>query len=188
MIVRDYYRLSHPDAPIAASYGTRAKCEEWRDRNPCQRPIETYRIDPVPCCGCCGDDFSAVRERGGSIATYSGSVTRCDRHWERNPCAVPGCSRTSAARERDGGPGHWLADDQIICAEHWRRYVPPRSRERRLYHRHFRRAKKLGWNDDRIASFYAFWNRLVQRVRARATEGHLDEAEINRLFGWSADD
>lgn len=124
-------------------------------------------------CECCGAPASLW------IARSNG---RCWTHQGRNPCAVEGCTRTTAAPESGR-----LSSDDWFCAEHWRRYVPPRSRERRLYHRHFRRAKKLGWNDDRIASFHAFWNRLVARVRARATEGHLDETEINRMFGWTDD-
>lgn len=194
MIVRDYCSLSHPDA-VGANYGTRAKCEEWRDRDPLRRPPESYVIEPVSYCACCGDDFSAVRDRGGSIATYSGGITRCDRHWDRNPYVVPGCSRTRAAPERDGGPGHWLADDQVICGEHWRRYVPPRSSLRRAYHRFWRLAKRQatpdnphGWTMGLSRRFDRFWRGLVAHVRRKATEGHLDEAEINRLFGWASED
>lgn len=163
--------------------------ETWEgmSRNTLERFIERdgfdrqqFFIKPRPVCACCGD-VDIVKNADGFYSPY-----RCAKHHHWNPCVIEGCTRMRSAIGTDGKIR--LANNQVVCAEHWRRYVPPRSRERRLYHRHFRRAKRLGWNDDRIASFYAFWNRLVARVRARATEGHLDEAEINRLFGWTAED
>lgn len=126
----------------------------------------------APVCACCGSP-DTIKHATGLAWPY-----RCERHRTRNPCAVEGCSRTREA------PTHFLADDQTICADHWRRYVPPRSRARRAYHAHFRRAKKLGWGDGRNKAFWRFWSTLVQMVRRRADAGHLDEAEINRLMGW----
>lgn len=106
-------------------------------------------------------------------------VWACSEHRERIKCVVPDCVRT-ASREKRGS--EW------ICSEHWRRYVPPRSRLRRLYHAHFRRAKRLGWDDKRTAQFWRFWEWLVDGVIARATEGHIDMTEINKLFGWTDGD
>lgn len=125
-------------------------------------------------CECCGD--IACRGYGDGEGN-----PRCHRHLDRNPCAIEGCARTTAA------PRGQMANDQWICAEHWRRYVPPGSRERRLYHRHFRRAKRLGWDAARRRSFWNFWDRLIARVRARATDGSIDEKAIAELFGWDLD-
>jgi hypothetical protein len=180
MIRRDYWRLSHPNASCAASYGTRAMCEEWRDRNPLGRDPTSYVIERVPCCDCCGDDFACVRDRGGSISHFSNGQVRCDRHIDRNPCAIEGCARTTAA-PKSGAVG----DDQWLCAEHWRRLVPPRSRLRRAYLAFFRRAKRQGgWDEDLKRRFWRFWDAVVRTARRRATQGRLDEAEINRMFGW----
>lgn len=130
----------------------------------------------APVCACCGSP-ATIKHATGLTWPY-----RCEKHRTRNPCAVEGCARTREAPV-DGGT-HFLADDQMICADHWRRYVPPRSRVRRAYHAHFRRAKKLGRGGGRNKAFWRFWTTLVQMVRRRADSGHLDEAEINRLMGW----
>lgn len=122
-------------------------------------------------CACCG---------GEPHSWVTRSDARCWKHLERNPCAVEGCQRTTAAPASGK-----LSSDEWICPEHWRRYVPARSRERRLYHRHFRRAKRQGWTDDNRIAFWTFWRRLVARVRERASDGLIDEAEINRLMGWN---
>lgn len=178
MITRDYWRLSHPAAPQAASYGTRAMVEEWRDRNPLRRPAETYLIEKVPCCDCCGDDSHIVVQRGGFVAVHESGAVRCDRHYGRNPCAIEGCKRTTAAPSSGE-----LRNDQWFCGEHWRRYVPPRSLRRRLYHRFFRLAKRDGWGDDLRRRFWRFWDRLVADARRRATEGDLNMDEIERIIG-----
>ena len=182
MIVLDLYRLSHRDAPMAASYGPLATCEQWRDHRLQVLDRDGFSIDPIPCCGCCG-----VYQLGhgiDSITTWPNAATRCSRHHGRNCCAIEGCNRTRAAPLHNGEPVH--ADDQALCAEHWRRLVPPRSRVRRAYHAHFRRAAKLGWDADRIAAFERLWDAIIRMARRRATEGRIDEAEIHRLMGWDA--
>ena len=121
-------------------------------------------------CGCCGEP---------ARFWIRGSWARCAKHETRNPCAIEGCRRTRAAPASGR-----LGDDQWLCAEHWRAYVPPRSRARRTYHAHFRRAKRLGWDDARAEAFWRFWNALVRMARRRAGEGFINEAEINRLMGW----
>lgn len=132
-------------------------------------------------CGCCG-----VNRLGGgveSITRYSSSAVRCSKHHGRNPCAIEGCRRTRAAPLGDHGfPCHH--DDQWICAEHWRRFVPPRSRLRRTYHAHFRRAKRQGWTERNRVAFWRFWEWLIITVRRRSGEGHVDIDEINRIMGW----
>lgn len=75
--------------------------------------------------------------------------------------------------------------DGFLCSEHWRAFVPPRSPQRRIYHRFFKRAKRYGWNDSSSAAFWRIWRRIVATARARAV-GDIDEVEIRRLFGWDA--
>lgn len=118
-------------------------------------------------CTCCGE-----------IAWFGPMEPRCNRHKDRNPCAIEGCKRTRAAK------GHFR-NDQWLCSERWRRYVPPGSPMRRAYHRFFRLAKRHGWTDDLRRRFWRFWDALVKRVRRQATDGRLDETEINKMFGWS---
>ena len=65
--------------------------------------------------------------------------------------------------------------------------MPPRSPERQVYHRFFRVAKRTGWTADLKTRFWRFWDGLIKRVRRRAETGHIDQAEIERLFGWSED-
>jgi hypothetical protein len=183
MIVIDYCRLSHPDVPMAASYGSRAMCEEWRGRMPvfAGRTRESYLIEPVSHCGCCG----AIMPYAGSLVTWPDGATRCSKHHDRNPCAIEGCRRTAAADGRYG-------DDQWLCGEHWRRYVPPRGLRRTTYLWFFRQARKHGWGwkgpDGKSARldwrFHRYWDVLVRQARRRAKEGHIDEAAINRLMGW----
>lgn len=102
---------------------------------------------------------------------------RCSRHRERNPCSIEGCKRSTKASER------WSGIDIWICSEHWRNGCPPRSPERKVYHRFFRRAKRFGWNDRSSEAFRRIWRRILAIARARAA-GDIDEAEIRRLFGW----
>lgn len=194
MIVLDLWRISHPDAPGAASEGTLAQCEEWRARDPMRTGGDGYVIERVRACGCCGR-HTLNGSMSDSITTYSNGATRCSDHHGRNPCAIEGCRRTRAAAVYTSGQlqGHpYHADDQTFCAEHWKRYVPPRSRMRRAYNRYFAQAKRHGWGwkgkDGRSARldwrFSRFWDSLVKVARRRAQEGHLDMAEINRLMGW----
>lgn len=131
-------------------------------------------------CRVCGDP--AAFEPGATVEAEQlrPHTWRCTKHKDRNPCVIEGCKRSTNA-------GSQLRDDQWFCGEHWRRFVPPRSRARRLYHSHFRRAKKMGWTKKNRLAFWGFWDRLVQRARTRATEGHLDVAEINRIMGWDND-
>lgn len=181
MITRDLYRLSHPDAPHCANIGTRAQCEEWRGRDPVGQPLETYLIAPVAYCSVCG--LASALEECPACITWDNGETRCRRHEDRNPCVVEGCMRTRASK------GHPLSDAHI-CGEHWRKYVPPRSPERRALQRMFRLAKKAGfnrntrWSDDLERRYWRIWAAVVQRGRRRSSAGHIDEAAIHRLFGW----
>jgi hypothetical protein len=196
MIVLDLWRLSHLDAPGYVSHGTLAQCEEWRDtrRMPGDLARDRYVLERKPACGCCGRHWLKGSPEDSLTVWLNGAV-RCADHWGRNPCAIEGCKRTRAAPtysawEAAGEPFH--ADDQTLCAEHWRAYVPPRSRLRRAYHAYFAQAKRHGWGwkgkSGRSARldwrFHRFWDALVKMARRRATDGFVDEAAINRLMGW----
>jgi hypothetical protein len=104
--------------------------------------------------------------------------SRCWRHLARNPCAIEGCTRSTAADGRE------LALDQWLCSIHWRAFVPPRSRRRRAYHAFFRKAKKYGWTADLRRRFWRYWRFLIASSRRRATGGNIDVTEINKFMGW----
>lgn len=105
--------------------------------------------------------------------------SRCDRHQGRNPCAIEGCHRSRPAPSNGE-----LGLDQVICGRHWRALIPARSRARRAYHAHFRRAKRQGgWSYSSVKRFYRFWDSLVALARRRAASGHIDIAAIEREFG-----
>lgn len=66
------------------------------------------------------------------------------------------------------------------------------ARARRAYLTFHRQAKRHGWGwkgkGGRSARldwrYRQFWDALVRMVRRRSTEGHIDQAEIDRLMGW----
>jgi hypothetical protein len=76
-----------------------------------RRPNMQFAIEQRFSCRCCG--------------TWAEPNLRCLKHQGRNPCAIEGCQRTTSA------PRGRLADDGWMCAEHWRRHVPPHSTVRR---------------------------------------------------------
>jgi hypothetical protein len=171
--------------------------ETWErmSRHALERFLEQEHFDPAlfvikprPVCACCGD-VDIVKNADGFYSPY-----RCAKHRDWNPCVIEGCKRVRVAPVRSDGRAY-LANNQVICSQHWRRYVPPRSPARRAYHRFWRIAKKQatpdnphGWTVGLNRRFDRFWRGLVAHVRRKATDGHLDEAEINRLFGWAAED
>lgn len=137
----------------------------------------------APICACCGDvefrDLTCVApNRDPELREY-----RCETHRDRNPCVVEGCRRTRAASGNHSSRA-------TVCGEHWRRYVPPGSAERRALQRMVRLAKKRGhakteiWPDELEDRYWRVWFAIVRRVRARSTDGQLDVTEINKLFGW----
>lgn len=143
-----------------------------------QRPSAPVSVMAAPRCACCGAD-----EHRAQMFRFRGGIWRCVKHKDRNPCVADGCQRTRAANGHPSNESH-------ICGDHWKRYVPPRSPERRAILRLVRLAKKAGyrrtdrWSDDLEARYWRTWRGVVRRVRARSTAGHLDEAAINRMFGW----
>jgi hypothetical protein len=92
----------------------------------------------------------------------------------RTTCLLDGCKRTTAGYIRGG----W------ICGEHWRRYIPPRSRIRRAYHALYRKGKRLDWPDELVDRWWKLWTAIKRRARRLHDKGDLSEAEINRLMGW----
>lgn len=134
-----------------------------------ERTASTFETELVVSCRCCGEP--------------AWPNLRCTKHQDRNPCAAEGCRKTRAAHGR-------LSDEASLCGEHWRAFVPPGSPTRRAFNRLARIAKRLGykrtdrWPDELEARWWRLWAGVMRRVR-RAADGHIDRAEIERLFGWS---
>jgi len=136
---------------------------------------EQWVVQPRPGCLCCGDNDRALRFTQGGY--------RCEKHADRNPCAIEGCSRTTAAKGNLNEGQYW------ICSEHWRIACPPGSPERRVYLRIRATARKRGlkvterWPRSLENRFWRIWACIVAIGRARCA-GDIDMAEINKLFGW----
>jgi len=125
-------------------------------------------------CLVCGEP--AIGEADDEIRPWT---WRCEKHADRNPCAIEGCSRSTAADGRLDAGHYWL------CGFHWRLVCPPHSRERRAYLRFFRIAKKHGWDDALRTRFWRYWHGLVRRGRRQMEDtGSIDVDEIHRMFGW----
>ena len=134
-------------------------------------------------CWCCGCPAEASVSNAAWRKTW-----RCEKHVDRNPCAIEGCSRTTSADGSLNTGGYWL------CGTHWKIGVPPHSMLRRQYHRYFRLAKRHGWEAKIGGSqrqlrirFWTFWDKLVKIARERCSAGDIDIDEINRMFGWDDD-
>lgn len=130
-----------------------------------------YRINRVRTCLCCG-----------KIAWPNG---RCQAHQDRNPCVVEGCKRTRRAHG-------YLSSRMAVCGEHYKAFVRPGSRDRRVHNSFFRKAKQMGlgkndrWPDALARRYWVFWDLLLRRIisRSKAPDGALDEDEIKKMFGW----
>ncbi len=168
-----YELVSNPLSAILIA--TRGPWERHLASSDWAMVADQFEIVPGPGCACCG-------ERWGTMWGDADQL-RCDKHKDRNPCAIEGCKRTRAAN------GH-LSSEMHLCGEHWRRYCPPGSMARRAINRMFRIAKKAGygrnerWSRDLERQYWRLWSAILRRARRRAEGGHLDEAEINRLMGW----
>ena len=137
-------------------------------------------------CRCCGERVTYQTVEQAEAELYG--HRRCEKHMDRDPCAIEGCTKTTA-RPKLCGP-----DDgkSWLCGVHWRIGVLPRSKLRRHYHRYFAIAKRHGWQA-RIGKrchphrvyFWRFWLRIVlPAARARCEEGRIDVEEIHKMFGW----
>lgn len=158
--------FQHPAIP-------RARGEAWlagyRERDP--EDAAEWELLAVLSCACCGE---AAWPNG-----------RCTKHQNRNPCVVEGCKRTGKAS------ADTLRTDVHLCGEHWKLYCPAGSPERRAINRLFRLAKKAGYTRTEVwpyqleQRYWRLWMGALRRVRRRSTAGHLDQAEIERMFGWA---
>lgn len=166
---RDLVSLRPKDSPYQYVAQTREAADRYlamRANWPSAMREGELEMVPVPSCRCCGEPAQPN--------------LRCVKHQGRAPCAAEGCRRTRA--------GHVMS----ICGEHWRLYVPPGSPQRRAILRLRRMAKKSGyklndhWGDALEHRYWQLWNGIIRRVRRLSTEGAIDEAEINKLFGWDA--
>ena len=162
-------RVRRKDLPESQHWGwtvMRANADEWCAAmgDPGQFVIIEMHV-----CACCGGPWRIKWDR---------EEYRCEKHSNRNPCAIEGCTRTTSAEDIA------KRSDQWICGTHWRAYVPPRSVRRRAYHAFFRKARRHGWDDDLRRRFWRFWDQLVATARKRAAEGYINETEIKQLFGW----
>lgn len=163
---RDLVALERVGSPYSYGIMTREKAEAAINVRP--TTIE-WLLVPVPSCRCCGEP--------------AWENLRCTKHQDRNPCIVEGCQKTCAA-------GGYLRDDAMLCAEHWRAYVPPGGPSRKGFNRLGRRARKLGyrrhdrWPDELQELRWRLWCRVVRRVRQGPPEGHIDQKAIEKMFGW----
>lgn len=122
-------------------------------------------------CGVCQrsiDEVAFMHQQNG--------CHRCDKHIDRNPCAIDGCQRTQKAK-------NGYSDDDWVCSEHWKIICPPRSKLRAAYNRFWRISRRGGWTPALGRRFWRFWRGLLKRGQ-RKCAGDIDQAEIDRLFGW----
>lgn len=166
---RDLVTVQRAGDPYTHGTMERATAERAVDVRLRHRPRDRYELIPVPSCRCCGDPAWAN--------------LRCTKHQDRNPCVVEGCTRTM--------PAHgWLRDDSFLCGEHWRLHCPPGSPIRRAFNRLARLARKLGyrrhdrWPKELQLRRWRLWDGLLRRIRRGEPEGHIDQAAIERMFGW----
>lgn len=144
------------------------KAQAFHARRERMGDADKWEFLAVPSCHCCGDPG------------WDNGL--CSKHQGRSPCVIEGCRRT---RKGEGTPH--------LCGEHWKLYCPPGSPTRRAINRLFRLAKKLGysrqarWPDQLEARYWRLWTGIVRRAKRYSTEGHIDQREIERMFGWGGD-
>lgn len=163
------------DALSATTAYNRERAFPFLGKPEWQSVASQWEIVDHPCCGCCGYHYRLREPVAG--------LYRCDKHSDRNPCAIEGCLRTIAVRSNLNDGRYWL------CSEHWRVACPPGSPERRVYLRIRRAARKRGykvterWPQTMENRYWRIWSRIVAIGRARCA-GDIDMTEINKLFGW----
>lgn len=165
MISRELFSVRRKGSPFDRIMD-RSQAEGFRERRLKMGDAAKWEIGKVPSCLCCGEVAWPNR--------------RCTKHQGRTPCVVDGCKRTTARHTT-----------YFVCGQHWKAYVPPGSPERRVLNRLARLAKRLGytkterWPDHLERRWWRAWTAIALWVQRRSTEGHLDQAEIERLFGWT---
>jgi len=148
----------------------------------CGKLIKADTGEEVPHCRVCGEP--------ATLTFDNSKLDRCDKHADRNPCAIEGCRRSTDADGRLDNGEYWL------CGTHWKIGVPPRSRMRRQYHRYLRKAKAHGWETRAGAKdnlyrqrFWMFWHKkLLPSARNICEEGRVDVEQIHRMFGWDMEE
>lgn len=139
---------------------------------------EQLEVYPAPICGVCGQGWPQY-----GVRTEDFEVHRCEKHKSSLACAIEGCSKSRKTE-------HQPVDDGFFCTEHWRLFVPPRSRMRKAYHALWRRHKRLGrWTPELDAQYHRIWDLIVRRARQAHSgqfEGFVDEDAINKMFGWDS--
>lgn len=156
-----------------------------------RKPIEGVIVitDDTPrcCCGAVVNCESSVRLADRQrfplthVADVHGKpVWRCDRHVGRNPCCIEGCGRTFAHKGDTDGRGAEDYSWRVMCGRCWRK-APKFMRD--AVARVRRDARRQGWTDRNHAPHGRLW----ERCRRAIEQGqHLDQAEIERMFGWDA--
>lgn len=165
------------DCVNARSYG-----ESFLQSQAWASVAEQWEVVARPGCACCGVSSYALRAAQRFPMYVTSGGYRCEKHRDRNPCAIEGCKRSTAAK------GHW-STDTWLCGEHWRIACPVGSPGRRIYLRIKAQARKRGfklsdvWSADLEARYWRIWRRILALGRARCA-GDIDMDEINKLFGW----
>lgn len=164
------YRLV--DSPFAADLvRSREHCGRFLQGEEWSTVADQFEVVAGPGCGVCGT-------RHGTMWGYEGQW-RCDKHRDRNPCAVEGCRRT-----RKAPASGILSSDDHLCGEHWRALCPPGSTLRRIYNRLWRLQKRRKkWTPDLERRYWITWRRIVRNARS-GSAGDIDMNEINKMFGW----
>jgi hypothetical protein len=137
-----------------------------------------------PACGCCGivrqGDWKNAQPMRLVARIDGRPIWRCDRHVGRNPCCIEGCGRTFAHKCDTDGRGAEDYSWRVMCGRCWRK-APKFMRDALARVR--RDAKRQGWTD----RHHARHGRLWERCRRAIEQGqYLDQAEIERMFGWDA--
>ncbi|WP_420137591.1 hypothetical protein [Sphingomonas sp.] len=178
-IIREYRLMDHP------LDGWRLYCPPDRMRSHLDRALldpswdglrDQFETLPAPGCACCG----AYNKFDRTWRCTDGTV-RCEKHAKRNPCAIEGCKRTTAARQG------WYSNDDWLCGTHWRIACPPRSALRRAYHRLFRLKKKIGRSTPELnARYWRLMRGIISRARGRDCGAEDLAAEVAKAMGWAA--
>lgn len=161
--------------PLAGGRWTQDNAEKLLPLLPAVNVDATHlTVVPAPAC-CCGisrsADLALVQDDDGHKAI------RCAKHVGRLPCIIEGCGRTF---KMDPGEGYSVV---TCCGRHWR-MAPRYMRDRARFLR--KKAEKMGWGGRAGRLHHIAWHRCIAAINRRGDiggEGHIDIAEIERMFG-----